>query len=117
MWFAFERLAVERLQKIELHALTLLCLAGIADVAHAGGTHSPTTTRSAEAAEAGRDRCPLIDRRQEGAAVVGRPAVLQGGTDGDEAGKVLVVRPKAVEGPGAHRRPLELEDARVQLQE
>jgi hypothetical protein len=42
---------------------------------------------------------------------------LQRRADGDEAGQVLVLGAQAVEGPGAHRWPFELKDARVHLQE
>lgn len=59
----------------------------------------------------------LIGRGEEGAAVVLRAAVGGRRIDGDEAGQVLVLRAKAVEGPRAEGRSNKLGNAGVHLDE
>src|SRR5207302_5343198 len=81
---AFERIAVERLDEVELYPLCINGLLGVADVAHAGaGSRATGAARGAEGPEAADGRA-LVDGRQEGTAVVGGAAVLQRRADGDE---------------------------------
>ncbi len=93
-------LAVHRLDEVELQALGRGVEPGVLDVADLG-----LGDGLALVADAG----PLVDRRQEGAAVVLRAAVVRGRLDRDEAGQVLVLGAEAVERPRPQRGPDELE--------
>ena len=104
---ALEQLAVHRLDEVELEPLGVRVEPGVLDVAE------PGRRRRADLVA---DPRPLVDRRQEGAAVVLRAAVAGDRLDGDEAGQVLVLGPQAVERPGPQRGPDELRAARVHHQ-
>ncbi len=104
---AFEHFAVHRLDEVELEALGRGVEPRVLDVADPG-----LGDGLALVADAGR----LAGRRQEGAAVVLRPAVAPGRLDGDEAGQVVVLGPEAVERPRPQRGPDELRAAGVQHQ-
>ena len=81
--------AVHRLDQVELLALELM----------------PPTRLEVRQIAGVVDARALEVGRQEGAAVVHRPAEVRRRVDGDVAGQVLVLRAEAVEQPRAHARP------------
>ena len=102
-----QRLAVQRLQQVELGALNLRAERRV-EVADFG---------AGDRAIIGADARALVDRGEKRGAVVLRTAGSRWRRERDEAGQVLVLAAEAVERPRAERRPDELERAGVHLQE
>ena len=95
------------MQQIELLALGIARERRIAQIADGGIAGRRAGTAKSRA---------LIDRWQEGVAVVARPAVTRGGRDRHEARQIGVLRAETVENPGAHRRPDEVRRPAMQEQ-
>ena len=107
LFFALEQVAVQRLDKVELLTLQLPGDLLVVEVAQRSGADVLVELPNLGA---------LIKRRQKGAAVILRAADVVRRAERDEAGEVLILGAQAVQYPGAHRRPHELEATGVQLQ-